>query len=311
MPAVAGHGADVDGDDPAGGEHVADLLQADVGHDRGELARAGEALDRVREVAVGVGVAREAPERGHDPVEPQSIEARQRRPARRRDLEHDDVAARRHDARHLGQAAAQVGEVASAEADGRRGEPAVGVGQPLRRRPTRSAAAAPSRARARACPRRSRCRSPRRPGRPGGRARSRGRRCRSRRRARDRPGRTAARSTARARQRWCSPAVIAVFMRSYTPAMRSNIARTCPASSTPCGVGAARRSSLRSRPRRPSGFADRKVTIASNLLAGRFANDGIGAVGFTSVRAIAAGGRREPMWVRFGPGPELPLSPIL
>ena len=40
-------------------------------------------------------------------------------------------------------------------------------------------------------------------------------------------------------------------------------------------------------------------------------NDGIGAVGFTSVRAIAARGMRAPMWVRFGPGPELPLSPIL
>ena len=40
-------------------------------------------------------------------------------------------------------------------------------------------------------------------------------------------------AAARARQRWWSPAVIAVLSGSYTPAMRSNIVRTCPASSVP------------------------------------------------------------------------------
>src|SRR5438105_5644605 len=40
------------------------------------------------------------------------------------------------------------------------------------------------------------------------------------------PEPTAARSAARSRQRWCRPTVITEFSRSYTRAMRSNIART-------------------------------------------------------------------------------------
>ena len=56
---------------------------------------------------------------------------------------------------------------------------------------------------------------------------------------------------------------------------------------------------------------ERKKIAASNFFGGRFLNDGIGAVGLTSVRAIPNAGRREPMWVRSGPGPEFPLSPIL
>src|SRR5581483_8663923 len=51
------------------------------------------------------------------------------------------------------------------------------------------------------------------------------------------PGRSSARSAARARQRWCRPAVIAVFTRSYTPATRSNIVRTCAANSGDSRVG--------------------------------------------------------------------------
>src|SRR4051794_27645953 len=47
------------------------------------------------------------------------------------------------------------------------------------------------------------------------------------------PGPTAARSAARERQRWCIPTVMTEFMRSYTPAMRSNIARTCVSGSVP------------------------------------------------------------------------------
>src|ERR1700729_1978579 len=88
--------------------------------------------------------------------------------------------------------------------------------------------------------------------------------------------------------------------------MRSNIARTCPASSVPapdCG---------RACTARYFDFdSDRNSTIASNFFGGRFLNDGIGAVGFTSVRAIAWAGNREPMCVSSGPGPLLPLSPIL
>src|SRR5271169_5004945 len=56
---------------------------------------------------------------------------------------------------------------------------------------------------------------------------------------------------------------------------------------------------------------DRKLTTALNFAGGRFLNEGIGAVGFTSVRAIPWRGSRAAMCVRSGPGPELPLSPIL
>ncbi len=55
----------------------------------------------------------------------------------------------------------------------------------------------------------------------------------------------------------------------------------------------------------------RKVTTAWNFFGGRFLNDGIGAVGLTSVRAIAWRGIRPPTCVSTGPGPLLPLSPSL
>ena len=45
--------------------------------------------------------------------------------------------------------------------------------------------------------------------------------------------------------------------------------------------------------------------------SGSNSNEGIGAVGLTSVRAIAAAGRRAPISVSGGPGPALPFSPIL
>src|SRR5215211_2414016 len=47
------------------------------------------------------------------------------------------------------------------------------------------------------------------------------------------PGPTRARSAARRRQRWCIPAVMTEFIRSYTRAMRSNIARTCVSGRVP------------------------------------------------------------------------------
>src|ERR1700733_1117627 len=56
---------------------------------------------------------------------------------------------------------------------------------------------------------------------------------------------------------------------------------------------------------------ERKSMTALNFFAGRFLNDGIGAVGLTSVRAMPKDGSREAMWVKSGPGPTLPLSPIL
>ncbi len=51
--------------------------------------------------------------------------------------------------------------------------------------------------------------------------------------------------------------------------------------------------------------------MSLNFFGGRFLNDGIGAVGLTSVRAIAWRGSRPPIFVRFGPGPAFPFSPIL
>ena len=42
----------------------------------------------------------------------------------------------------------------------------------------------------------------------------------------------------------------------------------------------------------------------------RFLNDGIGGVGLRSVEAICAAGTVFAMWVRTGPGPLLPFSPM-
>src|SRR5256885_1182675 len=56
---------------------------------------------------------------------------------------------------------------------------------------------------------------------------------------------------------------------------------------------------------------ERKVTTSLNFSGGRFLNEGIGAVGFTSVRAMPCAYSFDPTWVRLGPGPSLPFSPIL
>ena len=129
--------AGVDRDDAAGGQHVADLLEPARSISAASAARAREAPDRVRQVRVGVGDARrrldaaqargeraerpgQAAEQRHDAVEPQP---RRSSDSGGRvgvgDLEHDDAAARAHDAHHLRQAAAEVVEVARAEADRR------------------------------------------------------------------------------------------------------------------------------------------------------------------------------------------------
>src|SRR4051812_50018764 len=84
--------------------------------------------------------------------------------------------------------------------------------------------------------------------------------------------------------------------------MRSNIARTWPSSRTP-GVEAISAPYYLRLPR--------KSTSALNFSGGRSLNDGIGAVGLTSVRAIAWRGRRAAMLPNGGPGPSLPLSPNL
>ena len=200
---------------------------------RAERLRPGEALDRARQVGVGLGLGGQLAQQRHDAVEPEREEGRQRRLGRRRDLEHHDPPARAHHAHHL----------AAARARGRRSCARRSRRSPRRRRRPRraararcrapSASPAPSRAPARASPRRSPSRRPPPTGRRARRARSPGRRCRSPRRAPDRRGDSRARSAARSRQRWCSPAVMTEFIRSYGPAMRSNIARTCPSSRVP------------------------------------------------------------------------------
>src|SRR3954468_4065738 len=56
---------------------------------------------------------------------------------------------------------------------------------------------------------------------------------------------------------------------------------------------------------------ERKATRSAFFCSGSPRNDGIGAVGLSRVRRIAAAGSRTPIAVRFGPGPLLPFSPIL
>ena len=58
------------------------------------------------------------PSGGHQAIEPQSEEGRQRRLCRLGDLQHDDPAARRHHPRHLRQAPIEIGEVARPKPDG-------------------------------------------------------------------------------------------------------------------------------------------------------------------------------------------------
>ena len=110
-----------------------------------------------------------------------------------------------HHARHLGQPALEVGEVARAEADGGGVEAVVGIRELERVAPLPASAPAPSCARARACPRRSRSRSTSPPGatrRASSTARSPVPVATSSARS---PGRSRARSAARSRQRWCRP----------------------------------------------------------------------------------------------------------
>src|SRR5690349_6842509 len=93
--------------------------------------------------------------------------------------------------------------------------------------------------------------------------------------------------------------------------MRSNIACTCPSGRVPVRAPVLTGA--------PDGSAqpvllfseDRKLTSALSFCGGKFLNDGIGAVGFCSVRMIAALGSLSAIVVRWGPGPSLPFSPIL
>ena len=153
-----------------------------------------------------------ATEQRHDAIEPEREERRQGRLVRRGDLEHHDSAARAHHARHLGQPALEVGEVARAEADRRGVERVVVVRAAPARWPAPSAPPGSSR-RARSSMPSEKSEPTTSPPRRGERDRQvagAGRHVeRPRARARRR-----ARSAARSRQRWCSPAVMTEFMTS-------------------------------------------------------------------------------------------------
>src|SRR3954471_24270151 len=121
--------AGMDRDDPAGEHRVPDPDEAGSVHLLGQTARAGEAADRLGQVGVGLRVAGEGAEQGHDAVEPERVEERERRPGRLGDLEDDEAAAGLQHPRHLPQAAVEGGEVADAEADGGSVEALAVVGQ--------------------------------------------------------------------------------------------------------------------------------------------------------------------------------------
>ena len=70
-------------------------------------------------------------------------------------------------------------------------------------------------------------------------------------------------------------------------------------------VRRSQRRSYRNIDRKPTRFAN----FFGEVLA-MFAKEGIGAVGFLSVDAIAPASRSAPMLVSGGPGPLLPLLPI-
>ncbi len=193
------HLADVQGDDPAGQEPVADVAHAGAVEGLAELVGAREAAYRRGEVRVGPAAVEDLAEGRDAAVEPERVEALQRAVGRARDLEADDASARAHDASQLAQAAFGIGQVAEAEArSSRRRRSCRRTASPWRRRgPTGS----PPRRRAASCgPRgaasrpRSRARSPGRCDRRRGPARARGRRCRSTRRAPWRRGRRRSRA---------------------------------------------------------------------------------------------------------------------
>ena len=90
-------------DDPTGRQHVPHLPQAAFPHRRSQFVRTRKPPDRIREVVVGGGVAGQAPQPGHDVVEPQLEERRQGWPGGAGDLEHDDATPGSHDSDHLAQ----------------------------------------------------------------------------------------------------------------------------------------------------------------------------------------------------------------
>src|SRR6202020_1602260 len=89
-----------------------------------------------------------------------------------------------------------------------------------------------------------------------------------------------------------------------------------PALQAPGGFPALPRSSgVRKQNPGPGGYwsIPRNWTRSENSFGLFFASDskdGIGAFGLRGVAAIADGRSCEPMWVRFGPGPLFPLTPI-
>src|SRR5215472_4242333 len=93
-----------------------DALEAARAQQIGEILGARETAHARREVGVGVAAREQVAEQRHDMVEPDPVEGRQQ-PARRRDLEDPEPAARAEHAPQLPDARLQVLDVPDAEAD--------------------------------------------------------------------------------------------------------------------------------------------------------------------------------------------------
>ena len=270
----------------------------------------GEAAHRARQVACRRrGRPRARPSRGTTPVEPEPEEPGQRRPLRRRDLEHHHAAARA-----ASRAPSRPGP-RSRSAKLRAPKPTVtasnspsAIRQLERVARLEAHVRAPSPARARASARRSRARPPRR----GPRAAQLDRQVagagghveRPR-----RPGPRAARSTARSRQRWCMPdrhdrvhpVVDAGDAVEHRPHLR---------------LGRASRTRVLMSPRsllvalERGDVLDELVELLRVRLAAASRTTASARSGSRSVRAIASRPSRSPISVRSGPS-VLPFSPIL
>ena len=302
----------VDGDDPAGREHPAHVVEAGGRHaPRPAPAGPGKRRTRAGQVGVGVGVAGEAGRARAPPGRTRAGRTRQRRLLRRGDLEDHHPPARAASTRaSSARPRVEVGEVARAEAD-RHGVELARPGTAARARcpvSKRDVAGALARAPARASARRSRCpttsapraRAARPPGRP----------CRWPRRARATPG-----PTARQVRRPRAPAV--VHARGHDRVHAVVDARRCGRTSpAPASRAASRTRVAHARPALYwSPLSERDVLDELvELLRVALPERRVRRHRRRRVDAASARSRpcrsRAPISVRFGPS-VLPFSPIL
>ena len=218
---------------------------------------------------------------------------------RLRELEHDNAPAGTHDPHELGEAAIEVGEVARAEADSGRVKAVGGVGQGERVGPLEA-----DRRRLRSRAFEHRLGEVAADDLPRGADAA----C-EREREVPRPRRDVEHALAGRDAREINGALAPAVMQPRRHDVVHHVIEPRDAvEHRPHLSGLQRAGSLRLRHYFRS---DRKATIAENFFGDNFLNEGIGAVGFTSVRAIPFGGSRDAMCVSTGPGPALPLPPIV